>query len=273
MTSCWTKPLPSDAQLITILPEWRVLDFISDLHLQAGEPENFAAWQAYMQQTRADAVFILGDLFEVWVGDDAANALQPGESSFESECAAVLRQAGARLKVYFMHGNRDFLLGEAFCDSTGMRLLDDPCVLQLPQERWVLSHGDALCLGDIDYQQFRATVRTSEWQTTFLAKPLRERRDIARKLREQSQAHKRASADFVDVDAPATVSLLKRSGARQMIHGHTHQPADHALAGKLHRHVLSDWDMGASPARAQVLRMLATAQGTASISRISPTQA
>ncbi len=250
-----------------------MLDFISDLHLQAAEPDTFAGWKAYMSETAADAVFILGDLFEVWVGDDAAETRPSGEVPFEAQCAGVLRHAAKRMKVHLMRGNRDFLLGQDFCDTTGVTLLDDPFVLKLPHERWVLSHGDALCLDDVDYQQFRTTVRSPQWQSTFLAKPLLERRNIARQLREQSQARKLATAHFADADLEATVSLLEQAGASHLIHGHTHKPADHLLKGTMQRHVLSDWDLGARPARAQVLRLAVTEDEVATMSRIPPSQA
>jgi UDP-2,3-diacylglucosamine hydrolase len=162
-------------------PTWRAIDFISDLHLQASELATFHVWQQYMQSTPADAVFILGDLFEVWVGDDA---LQCG--SFESQCADVIGQTAARVPLFFMHGNRDFLVGSALMDLCTARLLDDPTVLIFQGQRWLLSHGDALCIDDLPYMQFRAQVRSPEWQQAFLAKPLTERQAIARGLRQQS---------------------------------------------------------------------------------------
>ena len=133
-------------------PHWRVVDFISDLHLQASEPETFEAWAQYMAHTPADAVLILGDLFEVWVGDDAA--LEP--TSFEARCAAVLCSTAQTKAVYFMHGNRDFLVGPDFLQACQVTGLDDPTALNFAGQRWLLSHGDALCLDDVDYLQFRA---------------------------------------------------------------------------------------------------------------------
>ena len=230
-------------------PGWRTVDLISDLHLQASEPATVEAWQGYLETTPADAVFILGDLFEVWVGDDAA-AL-PG---FEARCADVLQAASARRPVYFMHGNRDFLLGADFAARCGMTLIADPTVLVLHGERWLLSHGDALCLEDRDYLRFRAQVRQPEWQQALLARPLEERRTLARSVRAQSEDRKR-SPDMVwaDVDADAARDWLRQAGATCLVHGHTHRPAIHDLGQGLKRIVLSDWDAAAHPPRAQLL--------------------
>ena len=232
---------------------WRHVDFISDLHLQASEPLTFEAWQRYMRTSRADAVFILGDLFEVWVGDDAARDDHVG--GFEGQCAAVLHQTAARTPVFFMHGNRDFLVGPAFMAQCGCTLLADPTVLDFGGQRWLLSHGDELCLADADYLKFRAVVRSASWQQDFLAKPLSERKAIARGLRQRSEAKKQSSASQADVDLDAALAWLRKAGARHMVHGHTHKPANHALGPDLHRIVLSDWDLSAQPPRAEVLRL------------------
>lgn len=238
-------------------PMWRTVDFISDLHLNADEPATFTAWQAYMQATPADAVFILGDLFEVWVGDDAVSAdLQSHpDASFENRCARVLAQAGGRLSLFFMHGNRDFLVGPAFMDACHATLLDDPTVLSFAGRRWLLSHGDALCLDDLDYMEFRQQVRSPGWQRAFLAKPLAERQAIAREIRRQSEARKRSGIDYADVDADAARQWLQVAHAPTLIHGHTHKPALHDLGDGLSRVVLSDWDAQASTPRAEVLRL------------------
>jgi UDP-2,3-diacylglucosamine hydrolase len=250
-----------------------VVDFISDLHLQAAEPQTFAAWKSYLENTKADAVFILGDLFEVWVGDDAVADAAPGQTSFLNECAGVLKQTTERLSLYFMRGNRDFLVGQSFCASSDVALLADPCVLEFGAERWVLSHGDALCLADADYQQFRKIVRSAEWQANFLAKPLYERHGIARGLREQSQAKNIAVTTYADADEGATLALLAAARATQLVHGHTHRPASHTLPGGFQRHVLSDWDLAATPARAQVFRLALGQDGATRVSRIAPGQA
>jgi UDP-2,3-diacylglucosamine hydrolase len=248
-------------------PEWRVVDFISDIHLQSDEPATFGIWRHYMAGTPADAVFILGDLFEVWVGDDAARV--PG---FEQDCSHILAATAARCAVFFMPGNRDFLLGQVFLGASQTRLLADPTALDFAGERWLLSHGDALCLDDTDYQEFRAEVRGSAWQQAFLSRPLAERQSIARGLRHQSEARKQTSkpSDYADVDTSTSRQWLDAAKATTLIHGHTHRPAHHDLgegsnaederpSRGLQRVVLSDWDAAAMPPRAQVLRL--SAQG------------
>ena len=232
---------------------WRQIDFISDLHLQASEPATFQAWQHTLQTTSADALFILGDLFEVWVGDDVAPTLET--SSFEAQCGRVLQATAQRLPVFFMHGNRDFLLGPAFARACGMTLLADPTVLSLGNERYLLSHGDALCLDDTDYLQFRNQVRSAGWQEAFLSQPLAQRQAIARDLRAQSESRKRSGVAYADVDAQAARDWLQTANASTLIHGHTHRPADHDLGEGLRRIVLSDWDAGAQPPRQQVLSL------------------
>jgi UDP-2,3-diacylglucosamine hydrolase len=236
---------------------WRHIDFISDLHLQASETATFQLWRTYLQRTRADAVFILGDLFEVWVGDDAANtpSIPSAPPSFEFSCGQALIAAAKRLDVFFMHGNRDFLLGPAFAKSCDMALLTDPTVLEFGNERWLLSHGDALCLDDTEYMTFRAEVRTSAWQGHFLSQDLAQRQAVARALRDNSESRKRSGVTYADLDTAATCDWLTATQTHTLIHGHTHKPADHALPGGKRRVVLSDWDAGAQPVRAEVLRL------------------
>lgn len=232
---------------------WRAVDFISDLHLQASEPATVAAFEHYLRTTPADALFILGDLFEVWVGDDAID--EPG--SFEAQGCAALRATSQRLPMYFMHGNRDFLAGAGFLARTGMVGLLDPTVLVFAGQRIVLSHGDLLCLDDVAYQRFRVQARSSAWQQAFLAQPLAQRRHQARGIRQESEAKKQSGAVYADVDAPAAVAWLRAAGADTLVHGHTHRPAVHALAPGLTRTVLSDWDAMALPPRLETLRLSA----------------
>ena len=251
--------LPTATHTLDAAPHWQVIDVISDLHLQASEQATFLAWQHHLANTPADALIILGDLFEVWVGDDVADVPSGQTPGFEAECQQLLATTSQRLPVFFMHGNRDFLLGEVFAAACGMTLLDDPTVLVFDDQRWLLSHGDALCLGDTDYQQFRAQVRTPAWRDTFLAKPLAERQTIARQLRAQSESHKRGGATYADVDTAAALQWLDAAQASILIHGHTHQPADHVLnpgeAAPKRRLVLSDWDTSAVPPRLEILRL------------------
>ena len=233
-------------------PDWRTVDFISDLHLQGSEVSTFEAWRLYMQSTPADAVFILGDLFEVWVGDDALQA-----ASFEAQCAQVVRETSARVPTFFMHGNRDFLVGNVLMNACKCTLLADPTVLVFNEQRWLLSHGDALCIADTAYMAFRQQVRSKAWQEMFLAKPLAERQTIARGLRQQSEAAKKSVTKYADVDAVLATAWLRAANASTLIHGHTHKPREHELGNGLQRVVLSDWDAAASPPRAEVLRLTA----------------
>ena len=230
---------------------WRTVEFISDLHLQASEPATVAAWEHYLSTTQADALFILGDLFEVWVGDDALE--EPG--GFEAQACTALRAAAQRMPVFFMHGNRDFLAGDAFLQHCGITGLHDPTVLAFAGQRHVLSHGDLLCLDDVDYQRFRVLARSSAWQQQFLSQPLATRRAQARGIRQESEARKQSGAPYADVDHPAAIAWLRAAGANTLIHGHTHRPANHALAPGLQRVVLSDWDAAALPPRLETLRL------------------
>jgi UDP-2,3-diacylglucosamine hydrolase len=166
--------------------------------------------------------------------------------------------AAQRLALFFMHGNRDFLVGQALMTSCGATLLADPTVLDFDGQRWLLSHGDALCLDDTEYLQFRRQVQQPAWQEAFLAKPLAERKAIARSLRTQSEARKHSGAVYADVDNTAARQWLQAAGAHTLIHGHTHRPANHDLGQGLQRVVLSDWDAAATPPRAEVLRLNAS---------------
>lgn len=230
---------------------WSSIEFISDVHLQSSETANFAAWARYLSQVKADALFILGDLFEVWVGDDL---LDHPQAAFERECLALIQQTSKRMPVFWLVGNRDFLLSERALQDGQMQALHDPCVVQTPQARWLLSHGDALCLDDTDYQAFRQTVRSDTWQQAFLAQPLVQRLQTARDLRQQSEARKAMQSGWVDVDNEAATDWLTQHQCSVLVHGHTHQAAHHALADGLSRWVLSDWDAGANPPRLQSLR-------------------
>lgn len=239
------------AELLAGAP-WRVLEFISDLHLSEDTPAGEAALAHYLDTTRADAVFILGDLVEAWVGDDARAA------GFEARLASMLRRATRERWIGFMAGNRDFLVGQAMLADCGVAQLADPTVLVAFGRRWLLSHGDELCVDDVDYQAFRRQVRSPAWQAAFLARPLDERRALARQMREASRAHAAGRPRgelWADVDADAASAWLADAGADTLIHGHTHRPGRVALPHGRVREVLSDWAYDAGPARAEVLRL------------------
>ena len=231
---------------------WRRIDFISDLHLAEDTPRVFAAWRDYLLATPADAVFILGDLFEAWIGDDSRH------EGFEAEGTAVLTAAAARRALFFMVGNRDFLLGDAMLAACGIEGLADPTVLAAFGTRALLSHGDAWCIGDLPYQQFRRQVRDPRWQAQVLARPLAERRLMARSLRSESERAAAAHVgEWFDVDRATALAAMSASATPTLVHGHTHRPASETLAPGFTRHVLSDWDLDhthAAPPRAEVLR-------------------
>jgi UDP-2,3-diacylglucosamine hydrolase len=266
---------------LTLPTHWCAVEFISDLHLQSSEAATWQAWLTYLKQVAqddgVDALFILGDLFEVWVGDDVLDAAghannahgTPLDAQFEHRSAAALRQLAQVKPVYFMHGNRDFLLAERFAEASGMTLLADPCVLQFEAHAGaaglLLSHGDAWCLADTAYQAFRQQVRSPAWQAAFLAQPLSKRQADARAMREHSEARKdrqrqtQTMSDWADVDSAAALASLQAHQAQCLIHGHTHRPARHDLGQGFSREVLSDWDLSSTPPRAEVLRVHLTA--------------
>ena len=243
--------------------DWSAIDFISDLHLAAFAPRSVDAWAAYMRDTTASAVFILGDLFEVWVGDDARH------DGFEARCAEVLADAASRRTVGFMAGNRDFLVGGDLLRECGVLALADPTVLVAFGERLLLSHGDALCTADLDYQVFRREVRSAAWQSGFLARPLADRRAIARSYRARSEQRRGEPMppEIFDVDEAAATRWMHEAATPTLVHGHTHRPGTNDLAPGFVRHVLSDWDLdGAS--RAEVLRLRRSG-----LARLSPQDA
>jgi len=252
MTDTTAQARPVD-RVLRLPDTLRAVDFISDLHLTEGLPETFGAWEQYMSATTADALFILGDLFEAWVGDDMRSL------PFEARCVGILAGAAAKRPVWVGHGNRDFMLGDAFAAATGVRLLDDPAAVTAFGRTVVLSHGDALCIDDLPYQMLRQTVRNEAWQKQMLAQPLEARLALAAKARVASKAHRDEPVTFADADPAMAKAWLDEHGADTLIHGHTHRPRTHAHEGWT-RHVLSDWDLDAPVAearRAEVLRWTA----------------
>ena len=227
------------------------MEFISDLHLQASVPATFDAWRRYMAQVRTDALFILGDLFEAWVGDDAAQE----SGAFEAGCAEILRDTAQRLPLFFLVGNRDFLVGSGLARATGMTLLADPTVFTFGDRRWLLSHGDALCIDDHEYLAFRQQVRHPMWQQQFLSQPLATRQAIARGMRNESEQLKKSGREYPDVDTATALQWLEAADAAVLVHGHTHRPREHDLDATHRRIVLSDWDADAVPPRLEALRI------------------
>lgn len=216
--------------------------FISDCHLDPQRPRVEARLVDFLDNraVAADSLYILGDLFEVWLGDDDSAAA--GQAVLDS-----LRRLARRVAVYFIAGNRDFLLGREFADSVGLKLLQEPQRLALGVHEAVLIHGDTLCTDDVDYQRFRALVRSPEWQAEFLARPLAERRRIAAQLRSDSvDAMAQKSAAIMDVNGAAVAECFRRHRVDTIIHGHTHRPAVHRYRDGLKRYVLGDWNPGPS---------------------------
>jgi len=215
--------------------------FISDLHLDASKPEIGEQFLSFLEgeATEADSLYILGDLFESWVGDDDPN---PHYSVMKG---AIRNLVDAGVPVFFMHGNRDFMIGEQFAEETGVTLLDDPTCIELHGKKILLSHGDALCIDDAQYQQVRLMTRNPQWQAMMRAKPLEERIAFAENARKQSQAYNDSvGEDIMDVNQDAVVGTFRNRGVDILLHGHTHRPAIHDvdLKGRMaKRIVLGDW--------------------------------
>ncbi len=211
--------------------------FISDLHLDSARPAVTRALAEFLSRhTHCTALYILGDLFEAWPGDD-------DDSAIATEASALLRDyRSSGPRVYIMGGNRDFLLGTRFCDTVGATLLPDPSVILLHGRRTLLMHGDSLCTGDLQYQQFRRTARDRDWQERLLARPLAERRGLAAELRAMSaEATSLKSDDIMDVTPAEVGRVMRYHGAGQLIHGHTHRPARHEHPEGV-RWVLGAWE-------------------------------
>jgi len=216
--------------------------FISDLHLTEERPEANERFIAFLEDKAraAETLYILGDFFEYWIGDDDL-----GEA-FNAVIAGLLADLTRRgVPVYLMHGNRDFLIGEQFCAATGAMLLQDPVVEKIQGEKTLLVHGDTLCTDDLDYQAWRRKARDPAFQAEFLAKPLAERRRAIVQMREKSkQVVQEKTAEIMDVNDDAVRQALRRHGVRRLIHGHTHRPGRHTLevdGERCERWVLPDW--------------------------------
>lgn len=215
--------------------------FISDLHLSPEQPETGRLFLRFLREQGKgiESLYILGDLFEVWLGDDA---ILPAYQPF----LEALRDLGERgVSLHVMRGNRDFLMGESFASLTGATLLEDPTAVSLGGIPTLLMHGDLLCTDDVAYQEFRAMVHDPAWQRALLGKSMEERLNMARQLREESRSATRGkSAEIMDVNQETVEQFLREFGASQLIHGHTHRPAEHRFTLDGHpvtRFVLPEW--------------------------------
>jgi UDP-2,3-diacylglucosamine hydrolase len=216
--------------------------FISDLHLTEERPEANERFIAFLEEKarNADALYILGDFFEYWIGDDDLgepfNAIVAG-------LLGDLTQKGVQVRL--MHGNRDFLIGERFCAATGAKLLPDPSLVEIQGVKTLLMHGDTLCTDDLEYQAWRRQARDPVFQASFLAKPVAERRAAVEQMREKSKAVvKGKTTEIMDVNDGAVRHALRSHGVRRLIHGHTHRPGKHAVevdGERCERWVLPDW--------------------------------
>jgi UDP-2,3-diacylglucosamine hydrolase len=217
------------------------LYFISDLHLQEERPDVCRAFFHYLQNLPGDAqaLYILGDMFEVWIGDD-------DDSPFNLSVLKQLKEASARIPIHVMPGNRDFLFGKNFCLASGCLLIDDPTVIDYHNQPYLLMHGDSLCTQDQAYMAFRSQVRSQQWQAEILALPLAQRRTLAEQLRQTSmQANDGKSEEIMDVTPAEVIKVMSDHKVLTLIHGHTHRPAKHQLlldGQPAQRWVLGDWD-------------------------------
>lgn len=220
--------------------------FVSDIHLDAAWPDVMAQFLAFLRQRApgARALYILGDLFEVWIGDDDPDPAK-------RDVLAALRQLTASgVPCFVMHGNRDFMLGERFCRDTGCRLLDDGTIVELDGERVLLMHGDALCTDDVSYQRLRRIVRNPLMRWIFRHLSLAQREALAARLRTGSRMHTGSTApEIMDVNDAAVRQAFRTTRVRTLIHGHTHRPAVHRLGvdgTAVRRIVLGDWHAAGS---------------------------
>ena len=216
--------------------------FISDLHLTPERPESKRLFERFITDARRHItrLYILGDLFEYWVGDDGAEAL--GHLDVES---ALRRASETGVETFLLHGNRDFLIGNGFAERTGCRLLPDPVVITLDGLRILLTHGDALCTDDVEHQASRRQMLSGKWKLAFLEQSLERRMETADAMRRRSEREKREKPmAIMDVNQDAVEALMREHDVRILIHGHTHKPAAHEfeIDGELaRRYVLGDW--------------------------------
>ncbi len=211
--------------------------FISDLHLSDKHPELTQAFFVFLNESKEACthLYILGDLFEAWIGDDDDTPL------YQEIKKALLTFTTNGPETFFIHGNRDFLIGKSFAEDTGITILPDPYSLDINGQNVVLSHGDFLCTDDTDYIAFRDQVRTEAWQSNFLQKDLTERKEIAASMRDASQeATAEKSKTITDVNTAAVENFIAEHNPNLFIHGHTHRPDIHEINSSK-RIVLGDW--------------------------------
>ena len=217
--------------------------FISDLHLCAERPDITRIFARFTTETApaAESLYILGDLFEHWIGDDQLD-IDPLARSVAQQLTVL---AASGIRIFFMHGNRDFLIGKRFEQEARLKILDDPASIIIGASQVLLMHGDTLCTDDATYQSFRNQVRSAAWQQAILAKPIAERMALAQSIRSQSDIEKSMKPDVImDVNAEAVTEVFRRFGDHIMVHGHTHRPARHEHSVDGHtcvRWVLQDW--------------------------------
>ncbi|MDI9335628.1 MAG: UDP-2,3-diacylglucosamine diphosphatase [Gammaproteobacteria bacterium] len=241
-----TAPLPSliDASSSTIV------DFISDVHLSKDNPEQFAIWRRYLLNSPAQTICILGDLFDLWLGDDI---LQHPEFVFEQQCTQILAESTQYRQIYWMVGNHDFLTGTLFQNSSRVTPILDPSAILLGiggTLRWLLTHGDAWCLMDTEYQKFRHHIRTPDVLHGILSSSLEQRINLVRTIRQHQTTN--PSKKSIDLDSRVIQDWLEKTQCMGLIHGHTHQPADHQTPHL--RKVLSPWDLLDTPNAQPILR-------------------
>lgn len=216
--------------------------FISDLHLCDTRPAVTDLFIEFLRRDarHAEALYILGDFFEYWIGDEAVD-----QAEHRPVVDALRALTDAGVPTYLMHGNRDFLMGSGFAAASGCRLLPDPTVVDLYGTRVLLTHGDTLCTDDVEYLEFRQSVRNEQWQRQFLALPVFEREAIARNYREKSrESTSMKAADIMDVTQRAVETAMREHRVHHLIHGHTHRPAEHVFTldgARAYRTVLGDW--------------------------------
>ena len=215
--------------------------FISDVHLDPERPEIIHLFERFVDEVaiHAERLYILGDFLEYWLGDDDKAA------GLEIVFQSLKKLSDSGVSIFFMVGNRDFLIGDVLAKKCGFKIIDEPFIESINEQTVLLMHGDSLCTDDTEYQQFRATVRDKAWQQQILARPLLEREQIARSMRQQSEyANSEKDFDIMDVNQNTVIDTMQKNDASLLIHGHTHRPAIHEFkvnSKPVKRIVLSDW--------------------------------